>query len=464
MDIKLNDKRMERIHLIAIGGAAMHNLALALKSKGYNVTGSDDEIFDPSYTRLKDAGLLPKKMGWDIDNIQPNIDTVILGMHARKDNPELLQAQKLGLNVVSYPEYLYEQTRGKKRVVIAGSHGKTSVTAMVMHVLMHNGIKFDYMVGSQLEGFNTMVSLSQDTDIAVFEGDEYLSSPIDLRPKFLHYKPHIAVINGIAWDHINVFPTFEGYVKQFSLLIEDIHKEGTLIYFNNDKVLNGVVADANSNKLEKIPFEAVKHCENGVKTFLIDSKNAKYETELFGQHNMQNISAAYEVCKKLGISEKDFFTSISRFKGTKKRLEKVADSESSIVYIDFAHSPSKVKATLASVKSHFTEKRVIACLELHTFSSLNKSFLLEYAQTLDAADEALVFYNPEVVKHKKLDMFSADDVLSAFSRKDLKVFNERKELEQYLISLSQPNTIWLFMSSGNYNGIDFKTFSYKLLK
>ena len=451
----------KRIHLIAIGGAAMHNLALALNNKGYTVSGSDDEIFEPSLSRLKNAGILPEQMGWFPEKLNTDIDVVILGMHARKDNPELLKAQELGLTIMSYPEYLYEQTKDKLRVVVAGSHGKTTITAMILHVLKILGKKFDYMVGSQIERFDTMVSLSDDTDIAVFEGDEYLSSPIDLRPKFIHYHPNIGVISGIAWDHINVFPTFEVYKDQFRTFIEKIIADGTLIYSNEDDHLKEIT----QKKRETITYISYKAIENKIfdgTTTVYDSKGTKYDLHVFGNHNMQNISAALQVCLKLSIPEDDFFTAISSFTGTKRRLELLNQKEGTYIYHDFAHSPSKVKATVNAVKEQFTDTPLIACFELHTFSSLNKHFLNQYKGCLEKADKAIIFYDPHVIEHKKLDTITVDDIKNSFDKNDLEVFTSKEILQESLLTKKTP-AVFLFMSSGNFGGIQMKEFSYELI-
>lgn len=456
-----NKQMSKRIHLIAIGGAAMHNLALALKNKGYEISGSDDEIFEPSLSRLKNAGILPEQMGWSPGKIDTGIDVVILGMHARKDNPELLKAQKLGLTIMSYPEYLYEQTKNKQRIVVAGSHGKTTITAMILHVLKSTGKKFDYMVGSQIEGFDTMVSLSDETELAVFEGDEYLSSPIDRRPKFIHYHPHIGVISGIAWDHINVFPTFEEYKQQFQLFIDKIEPGGKIIYCGHDNHL----LQLTQIKRTGIRYKEYKEIPNKVtdgKTIVYSSNNEEYPLHVFGNHNMQNIAAAKEVCVTLGISEKEFFKAISTFSGTKRRLEKTAERNESIVFYDFAHSPSKVKATVDAVKEQYQGLPLIACFELHTFSSLNKHFLDEYNGCLEKADKALVFYDPHVIEHKKLEKITTDDIQNTFNKKNLTVFTTTEKLEDYLLNEKKP-AVFLLMSSGNFGGIDILDFSTKLV-
>ncbi len=452
------------IHLIAIGGSAMHNLALALHSKGYHVTGSDDEIFEPSKSRLAAKGLLPTSIGWDENRITKDIDAVILGMHARSDNPELIKAQELGLKIYSYPEYIYEQTKNKTRVVIGGSHGKTTITSMILHVLKQCNIDCDYLVGAQLEGFDTMVKLSHEAKIAVIEGDEYLASPIDRRPKFHLYHPNIAVISGIAWDHINVFPTFENYVEQFEKFIELIEPNGTLAYCENDEILVSTVNKSKNNTIKKIAYGIPKHEILSGITYLINSKNEKIPLKIFGNHNLMNLKAARVVCESLGVTEKDFYNAIQSFKGAAKRLEFVAGNHHFAVYKDFAHSPSKLKATTAAVKQQFPDRKLIACMELHTFSSLNENFLNEYKGSMNTADEAIVYYNPHTIVHKKLKPISEEQVKDAFNNQNLKVYINSQELINYLENKSWNNSVLLLMSSGNFDGVNINKFGEQLVK
>ena len=431
------------IHLIAIGGSAMHNIALALHHKKYSVSGSDDAIFSPSKERLEKYGLLPKEIGWFPEKITTKLDAIILGMHAKEDNPELLKAKELGIPIYSYPEYIYEQSKNKKRVVIGGSHGKTSITAMILHVLQNLKIDCDYMVGAQLDGFETMVKLT-DAPIIILEGDEYLSSPIDRRPKFHLYKPDIAVLSGIAWDHINVFPKFEIYVEQFRIFKDMISK--TLIYFSEDKELNKIVMEHTKCKL--IPYTTLEHkIKNGV-TFV---KNT--ELLIFGNHNLQNMNAALLVCKELGVTEKDFLKKISSFKGASKRLELIKKHHSSSIYKDFAHSPSKLKATNSAMKKQFKDRKLVSCIELHTFSSLNEEFLRQYKGSMDEPDIAIVYFSPESIAHKKLKPITKEQVYSCFGRTDLLVFTDSNTLEEYLKSIEWKDWNLLMMSSGNFNGI-----------
>ena len=441
-----------KIHFIAIGGSAMHNLAIALKQKGYCISGSDDEIFDPSRGRLEKHGLLPNEIGWFPEKLDNTFDAIVLGMHARADNPELARAKELGIKIYSYPEYLFEQTKTKTRVVIGGSHGKTTITSMIMHVLKDAGLNFDYMVGAQIKGFENMVGLSDNADIAIFEGDEYLTSPIDPRPKFHLYKPHIAVISGVSWDHINVFPTFEQYLKQFELFSQTIEPNGHLVYCTNDKFAVQVAANAPEN-LGTVPYIAHTHRVNNSKIYL-DTADGEVELEVFGNHNMENISAAKEVCSLLGISDKQFYKSILTFKGAAKRLERIKQGASTDVFLDFAHAPSKVLATVKALKETYPARNLVACLELHTFSSLNKDFLDEYQGTLDDATHPIVYYNPVTLEHKKLPPINRKIVIDSFRNENLKVFDNGSELLRYLVGLKWSNANLLLMSSGNFASLN----------
>jgi UDP-N-acetylmuramate: L-alanyl-gamma-D-glutamyl-meso-diaminopimelate ligase len=439
-----------RIHFIAIGGSAMHNLAIALHKKGFKVTGSDDAVFEPSSSRLARFGLLPDVIGWDGQRVTSDLDAVILGMHAFPDNPELLKAQQLGLKVYSYPEYIYEQTKDKLRVVIGGSHGKTTITSMILHVLNYYKRDFDYLVGAQLEGFDTMVKVTNEAPVIIIEGDEYLASPIDRRPKFHLYKANIGVISGIAWDHINVFPTFENYVEQFDIFIDTIQPAGKLIYCVLDEELKQLV-ESSQAAVEKVPYAIPAHeIIDGITSLLPDQT----PLNVFGDHNLMNLSAARLVCESLNISEQEFNTAISSFKGAAKRLELIGDFETCKVYKDFAHSPSKLKATIGAVKSQFPDRKLIACIELHTFSSLNKDFLLQYEHTMDNADLSIVYIDEMTFKHKKITPFSELDVKNAFKDQNLIFFNQINTLEKYLLDTDFKDTILLLMSSGNFSSMD----------
>ena len=443
-----------RIHFIAIGGSAMHNLAIALHNKGEQVTGSDDEIFDPSKSRLAAKGLLPKQYGWFEDNITSDIDAVILGMHAKQDNIELLRAKALGLTIYSYPEFLYEQSKNKTRVVIGGSHGKTTITSMILHVMHYHDKEVDYMVGAQLEGFDTMVHLTKENDFIVLEGDEYLSSALDRRPKFHLYKPNIALLSGIAWDHINVFPTFDNYVEQFRVFLSQITHGGAIVYNQEDIEVKQVV-EATQNQIKKYPYQTPRFSvENG--DTLLDTEDGPMPIEVFGKHNLNNLEGARWICQLMGVQQEDFYEAIATFKGASKRLEKIGQGPTSIAYKDFAHSPSKVRATTQALKSQYPERRLLACLELHTYSSLNPEFLSEYKGTLNDADKAVVFYSPNAVKIKKLDAVSSSQILKAFQREDLVVFTDPAAFQDYLFEQDFTDTSLLLMSSGNYGGLDFE--------
>lgn len=443
-----------KIHFIAIGGSAMHNLAIALHNKGYQVTGSDDTIHDPSKSRLEKRGLLPKEFGWFPEKITQHLDVIILGMHAKKDNPELLQAQEMGLKIYSYPEFLYEQSKDKTRVVIGGSHGKTTITSMILHVLAYNDRAVDYMVGAQLEGFETMVHLTKENEFIVLEGDEYLSSPIDRRPKFHLYKPNIALLSGIAWDHINVFPTFDGYIEQFRIFTDSLTNGGIMVYNEEDTILKEVV-ESSEHTIKKYAYSTPIHIiENGI-TF-IDTPDGQMPLEIFGDHNLQNLAGAKWICQHMGIDEEDFYEAIASFKGASKRLEKIAESQETVIFKDFAHSPSKVKATTEAVKRQYPQRDLIACLELHTYSSLNTEFLQEYKGALNKADKAVVFYSPHAVKIKQLEEVSKEQIGKAFGRDDLIIYTNPEEFKTFLFSQNIEKTAVVLMSSGNYGGLDFE--------
>lgn len=443
---------MKKVHFIAIGGSAMHNLAIALHQKGYLVTGSDDAIFEPSASRLKQRGLLPEEFGWFPEKITADLDAVILGMHAHADNPEMLKAQELGLKIYSYPEYLYEQAKDKIRVVIAGSHGKTTITSMILHVLHFNGLDVDYMVGAQLEGFDVMVKLTHENKYMIMEGDEYLSSALDRRPKILLYHPNIALISGIAWDHVNVFPTFENYVHQFALFTDSICKGGSLVYNSGDEFVDSVV-EKSKNEIDKIPYSIPEHFIKDGITYL-KTAEGDLALEVFGNHNLSNMEGARLICKQLGISDNDFYKAIQSFKGASKRLELINRTADFVAYKDFAHAPSKVTSTTKAVREQFPDKKLMAFLELHTYSSLNPEFLKEYKGALNPADEKIVFYNPEALKIKRMAPISPDDIKKAFGDESIKVFTNPDDLKAYLNTQYKDNKVFLMMSSANFGGID----------
>jgi UDP-N-acetylmuramate: L-alanyl-gamma-D-glutamyl-meso-diaminopimelate ligase len=444
-----------RTHFIAIGGAAMHNLALALHEKGYQVTGSDDAIFEPSKSRLEKKGLLPAELGWFADKITNDIDAVILGMHAKADNPELIRAKELGLKIYSYPEFLYEQSVNKTRVVIGGSHGKTTITSMILHVMHYHNIEVDYMVGAQLEGFDTMVHLTDKNDFIVLEGDEYLSSPMDLRPKFHLYQPNIALLSGIAWDHINVFPSFENYVEQFKIFTNQITKGGILVYNEEDQTVKQV-AEESENQIRRIPYQTPEYNVIDGVTYL-ETSDGPMPIEVFGAHNLNNLAGAKWICQCMGVDEEEFYEAIATFKGASKRLEKIAEGKGKVAYKDFAHSPSKVAATTRAVKNQYPNRKLVACLELHTYSSLNAEFLKEYQGALDAADVAVVFYSPDAVKIKQLEEVTYDQIANSFKRDDLIIYTNPTAFKDFLFSQNLDNSALLLMSSGNYGGLEFSS-------
>lgn len=450
-----------RVHFIAIGGSAMHNLAIALCKKGYQVTGSDDEIFEPAKSRLERYGLLPKTIGWNPDLIDENINAVILGMHAKEDNPELIKAKQLGLKIYSYPEYLYEISSSKIRVVVGGSHGKTSITAMILHALQALNVKTDYMVGAMLEGFEVMVKVEDDSKYMVLEGDEYLSSTLDRRPKFHLYKPDIAIINGIAWDHINVFPTFENYVEQFKIFADKIENGGRLIYFDGDENIRNIAANVR-NDIKTMPYNGLNfRVENG-KTIVLNG-DKEYPMLVFGRHNMINMNAAMLACESLGINRDSFLETMQSFKGAAKRLELLASNDTKAIYTDFAHSPSKLKATIEAVKEQYSNRKLVACMELHTFSSLSKNFLEQYKGCMNKADKALVYYNHHAIELKRLDDLSVELVEKAFDKEGLKVMTDSSEFVQFVKQNAEDNTNILIMSSGNFGGVNIKQLAEEVI-
>ena len=430
----------------------MHNLALAVASKaGYRVTGSDDEIFDPALSHLREAGLLPDEMGWHPERLTNDIDAIILGMHAREDNPELVRARELGIKIYSFPEYLYEQTKDKIRIVVGGSHGKTTTTSMILYVLNRLGIEADYMVGAQIEGFERMVRLSDTAKYAVFEGDEYLTSPLDLRSKFLWYHPHVAILTGIAWDHINVFPTFDQYVETFRKFIEGVEPDGSFIYYQRDENLRAIAEGARKD-ITCIPYSEY---------------TGDVAMQVFGKHNMQNLQAAMLACHCIGVAPDDFYREISSFTGASNRLEKIAETADCVAYKDFAHSPSKLKATVNAVRERYPKKKLVACMELHTFSSLMADFLPQYKGCMAEADVAYVYFNPKVIEHKRLTPITAEEVREAFGTKNVEVFTESEALQKAVrdqFSVVSPQGIaLLMMSSGTFDGVNIKEFAAQLL-
>lgn len=448
-------------HFIAIGGAVMHNLAIALHKKGHAITGSDDEIFEPSKSRLKAHNLLPEKPGWDPERIHPGLDSVILGMHARKNNPELKKAQELGLRIESFPEYLYEHSKNKKRVVIGGSHGKTTITSMVMHVLRDYEMDFDYMVGSRIEGFDNMVKLSAEAPLVILEGDEYLSSPLDKQPKFHQYNPHMTLLSGISWDHMNVYPTFETYKKQFHKFLRIATGGGKVFYYDGDPVL-GEVVDKSHWSLLKIPYTEHPHkIEHG--RYILYTKYGSIPLALIGAHNMQNLMGAMLLCKELGVEEHQFYKSIQNFKGPDRRQQLLAQANNRAVYLDYAHAPATVKATIRAFKETYPDKKLVACMELHTFSNLNMEYLPLFRDTLNESDYAFVYFNPAVVNRKRLPALSPEKVRQQFHKEALKVHNDSDQLTEDLKALDEDSFVLLIMTPGNFSGIDLHQLAREII-
>jgi len=451
-----------KIHFISIGGSVMHQLAIALKRKGYQVTGTDDEIFEPAKSNLAKEGLLPEEIGWQPAKITKDLDAVILGMHAKADNPELLKSKEIGVSIYSFPEYIFRESHDKTRVVVGGSHGKTTTTSMIMHVLRESGKSFDYLVGARLPGFDQSVNIT-DAPVIICEGDGYPASIIEKRPKFHFLFPHIAIITGIAWDHINVFPTFDNYLDQFKIFIDKIESNGHLIFNDSDTILKQLVETHARKDIHYHPYHVPEHSiENGVTKLSIEGKAT--ELKVFGDHNLLNLKAAWLACKQLGISSQQFISAIASFTGAAKRLELLAANGSTIFYRDFAHAPSKVKATIEAVKNQFPDKKFIAALELHTYSSLNEAFIKEYKGAMDSADEASVFYSKHALELKRMPHLPKETVQQGFAKPDLQVFNNRSELETWLYQLDYENSVTVFMSSGNYDGIDIENFARRITR
>lgn len=451
----------KKVHFIAIGGSIMHNLAIALHQKGYQVTGSDDQIFSPSKERLDQHNLLPTQMGWDAHKITADLDEIVLGMHAKQDNPELLKAKELGLKIFSFPEYIYNESKNKQRICICGSHGKTTITSMVMHVLNYWKRPFDYAVGAQLDGFETMVKLDDNSPFIIIEGDEYLSSPTDLTPKFLRYQHHICSISGIAWDHVNVFPTFDHYVEQFEKLCQATPRSGTIIYNEEDKLVKKI-AKATEGDLVKFSYKTPSFkIKNGITTVRIG--DLKVELEIFGEHNLSNLACAHTICSRLSVNDRQFAEAIKTYKGANKRLDLVTKNEETNIYLDFAHAPSKVKATVQAVKEQFSKRKLITVLELHTFSSLDTKFISEYKDTLKLSDFPYVFIDPKVLAKKGLGEISQAQIKGFFKNPKIRLLTSSDELKTQLSALDLSSKNVLFMSSGNFDGLDIAQFSSELI-
>ena len=446
-----------KVHFTSIGGSVMHQLAIALKNKNYTVTGTDDEIFEPAKSNLQQAGLLPIKTGWQPELITKDVDAVILGMHAKADNPEIAKAKELGIKIYSFPEYIFQESINKKRVVVGGSHGKTTTTSMIMYVLQTLHKEFDYLAGAILQGFKNSVHIT-NAPVIICEGDEYPASVLEKRPKFHFLFPHVAILTGIAWDHINVFPTFEIYKEQFVIFIQKIEKNGILIYNENDSVLKELVEKNKRNDIKYQPYAIPEHTiENGITHISIDNETTALK--VFGNHNLQNLFAAYYACKELGIATKDFLNAIASFTGASKRLELMTSNNSINVYRDFAHAPSKVKATIEAVKHQYPNRKLIAILELHTYSSLSKDFLKEYNNSLQYADVAVVFYSQHALELKRMPALPKELVYEGFNKEGLIVINSKEELNNWLHQQNYNNSNLLLMSSGNYDGVDMQNFA-----
>lgn len=453
-------QKKQKIHFIAIGGSVMHNLAIALKQAGHDVTGSDDEIFEPSRSTLAKHGLLPAKEGWNPDTLAKDIDVVILGMHATKDNPELIKAQSLGLKILSFPEYIFSQSRDKQRVVIAGSHGKTTITAIIIHVLTQCKRKFDYVIGARVRGIENTVKLS-DAPLIIIEGDEYLSSPLDPTPKFLKYQHHVGLISGIAWDHANVFPTEEEYVRQFDLFADQTPKGGILVYCEQDSMALMIGKKERGDVIE-VAYKSHPHTSDNNGQFYLTDGKEKFPIKIFGSHNYQNVAGAKEVLKRIGVTDEQFFQAIQTFQGASGRLEVIKENGTTTIYKDFAHAPSKVKATVKAVKEIHPSRDLFACVELHTYSSLNKKFLPQYKDSLKNAQIPVVYFNPDKVKAKKLDPISESDIKSAFANQSIRVFDNSEALQKFILEQNWKNKNLLMMSSGAFGGIDINKLSEKI--
>ena len=449
-----------RVHFISIGGSVMHQLAIALHKKGYLVTGTDDEIFEPARSNLEKEGLLPKQIGWQPSLITSEIDAIILGMHAKSDNPELLKAQELGLTIYSFPEYIFHESLDKKRVVVGGSHGKTTTTAMIMHVLKQLNRDFDYLVGARLEGFSQSVNIT-NAPVIICEGDEYPASALERKPKFHFLFPHVAILTGIAWDHINVFPTFPFYLEQFVIFINKIESGGVLIYNASDPVLKELVEANLRADIRYLPYGVPEHTIQDGKT-KVTIEGITGQLKVFGNHNLMNLNAAFLACRELGVSVTDFIQAIASFTGAAKRLELLSSNQSTNVYRDFAHAPSKVKATIEAVKQQYPDRQLIAVLELHTYSSLNEEFMKQYNGALDKADQAIVFYSKHALELKRMPDLPAEKVIEGFQKEGLLVMNSKEVLYEWLQKQTYNQTNLVLMSSGNYDGLDMLTFANQI--
>lgn len=449
--------KMSKYHFIAIGGAVMHQLALHLKQEGHEISGSDDAIFEPAKSNLEKAGILPENIGWNDTVITPDIDAIILGMHAKADNPELLKAQDLNLKIYSFPEFFYEQCKAKVRIAVAGSHGKTSITSMLMHLFKNHDAKFDYLVGAKLDGFQYMVNSASNNEYAIIEADEYLTSPLDLRSKFLHYYPNIAIISGIAWDHINVFPAYDSYLETFRKFIQSIKKDGYLIYNNNDDELVNLIKSIDTTHVQLIPYCSLAS-EVIDENVYIKYNDKSYKINVFGTHNLSNLNAAFEVGKIVGFSEESILKSFETFSGAAKRLENVFDDKERriSIYRDFAHAPSKVIATVNAVREKYQNRKIIAFLELHTYSSLQENFIEQYANSLAKADVKFLYIDEEALKIKNKEKFDAQWLKKQFNDETIIVVEDKNDILELIKNELENNSVLLLMSSGNLGGLDIQ--------
>lgn len=441
------------LHFVAIGGSIMHSLAISLKQQGHQISGSDDHIYDPASSRLAAHGLLPDEEGWHPERITAELDAVILGMHAFEDNPELAKAQELNIPVYSFPAFVFEQSHHKQRIVIAGSYGKTTTTAMVMHVLKEAGRDFDYLVGAQVEGFDNPVRVTEKAPMIIIEGDEYLASRIDPRPKFLLYQPHMVVITGISWDHINVFPTEDVYEEQFANLLHQLGKAADIIYCEGDARLRALVetyTDANSQY--RYPYRTPKYKVKDGK-YVVKLEGEQSAVPLIGRHNMANLAAAWRVCQQVGIEIEDFFQHMQTFKGASIRLQILQETQQQVLIRDYAHAPAKVKASVDAVRERYASRHLIAVAELHTFSSLHADYLPLYRDSLAAASARIVYINPKAVAQKRMAPITREQLVDAFGTEDLVYTTTPSELTEAIAHARQGEDVLLLMSSGNLGGL-----------
>lgn len=444
-----------RIHCISHWWRVTSSLAIQLKLLGHNVTGHDDEIYEPSKSALAQHGLLPQHEWWDADSVTSDIDMIVLGMHASADNPELLRAKELGLMIKSYPEVIYEFSKNKMRVVIAGSHGKTTTTSMVMHVLKHNGISFDWVVGGIVPGFDTMVSLDDNHKIIIIEWDEYPDGKINMTAKMLLYKHNIGILNGIAWDHITTYPTFDSYLLPFQTFVDQTPTDGFLGYYQDDQEVTNIMEHTDT-QAQTVWYTVHPHIIRDGITYL-QTPQWEVKLSIFWAHNCINISAAKLVCNQLDLSDEQFYAAIWSFTGAGNRLQLIHQDDAKHLTIlrDFAHSPSKLTATINAVKTQYPDRTIIGLFELHTFASLSASFLPEYKWSFDAADIACVYYDDHTFQIKRMTPLTKEVVINGFGRSDLVVQDSANDLQAWYDNLDLTNSVVVLMSSGNFGGVEF---------